>query len=85
MRSNNDNDILSVMLGWIVGLASAVMGGAIVAFIAWNNMPVVGGEYWFYIHVGGTVIAFIIAAYIFMFIGQLLLLLFVFLAAFILD
>lgn len=49
-------------LAAIFGLVFSLLGLLGAGFWVWNNAPVVGGEWWFYIRIGATVVCAIIGA-----------------------
>lgn len=49
-------------LAAVLGLVLSVTGLAVGAWLTWHNVPVVGGEWWFYIRAAATVIGAVVGA-----------------------
>ena len=61
-----------IALATIFGITFGLSGLVGVGYYTWFNAPPVGGEWWFYIRIGITIIAGIIGAKVLAVIGQII-------------
>jgi len=67
----SDKFMAGVIGAQVFGIIGALAGLVAGAFLVWNHAPVVGGEWWPYVHVVATAIGGVIGAKIGVLVGMI--------------